>query len=144
MKKEKSFVEKCNAKQQEKIHDFKRKRKENKALLKEVVESNIRLYWYNVVLTTKLKQRDTKASIVIIPWKSKENMPQFWLLNDFTKIVKMRIFVLSTLFKWNFLVSQMNELNKLVFLFLWDLESFIKLSPNIYSDWLLSLLNYRH
>jgi hypothetical protein len=67
LKKEKAFVEQWNAKQQEKIHDFKRKRKEQKALLKEVRESNIRLYWHNVVLTTKLKQRDTRASAVIIP-----------------------------------------------------------------------------
>jgi hypothetical protein len=67
LKKEKDFVEQWNAKQQEKIQDFKRKRKEQKALLKEVRESNIRLYWHNVVLTTKLKQRDTRASAVIIP-----------------------------------------------------------------------------
>jgi hypothetical protein len=44
-----------------------RKRKEKKALLKEVRESNIRLYWHNVVLTTKLKHRDTRASAIIIP-----------------------------------------------------------------------------
>jgi hypothetical protein len=67
LKKEKAFVEQWNAKQQEKIQDFKRKRKEQKALLKEVRESNIRLYWHNVVLTTKLKQRDTRATAVIIP-----------------------------------------------------------------------------
>jgi hypothetical protein len=36
-------------------------------LLKEIRESNIRLYWHNVVLITKLKQRDTGASAVIIP-----------------------------------------------------------------------------
>jgi hypothetical protein len=66
VKKEKYFVEQWNAKQQENIQDFKRKRKEQKALLKEVREFNIRLYWHNVVLTTKLKQRDTRASAVII------------------------------------------------------------------------------
>jgi N-acetylglutamate synthase-like GNAT family acetyltransferase len=43
LKKEKSFVEKSNAKQQEKIQDFKMKRKEQKELLKEVRKSNIRL-----------------------------------------------------------------------------------------------------
>jgi hypothetical protein len=67
LKKEKDLVEQWNAKQQEKIHYFKRKRKEQKALLKEVRESNFRLYWHNVVLTTKLKQRDTRASAFIIP-----------------------------------------------------------------------------
>jgi len=67
LNKEKYFVEQWNSKQQEKIQDFKKKRKEKKALLKEVRESNIRLYWHNVVLTTKLKQRDTIASAVIIP-----------------------------------------------------------------------------
>jgi hypothetical protein len=66
LRKEKSFVEQWNAKQQEKIQEFKRKRKDQKALLKEVRESNIRLYWHNVVLTTKLKQRDTRASAIII------------------------------------------------------------------------------
>jgi hypothetical protein len=44
LKKEKSFVEQWNVKQKEKIQDFKRKRKEKKALLKEVRESNIILY----------------------------------------------------------------------------------------------------
>jgi hypothetical protein len=34
LNKEKSFLEQCNAKQQEKIQDFKRKRKEHKTLLK--------------------------------------------------------------------------------------------------------------
>jgi hypothetical protein len=67
LKKEKSQVEQWNARQQEKIHDFKKKRKEQKALLKELRESNFRLYWHNIVLTTKLKQRNTKASAVIIP-----------------------------------------------------------------------------
>ena len=67
LKKEKSFVEQWNVKQREKIQDFKRKRKEQKALLKEVREYNIILYWHNVVLATKLKKRDTKASAVIIP-----------------------------------------------------------------------------
>jgi len=55
LKKEKSFVEQWNEKQHEKIQEFKRKRKEKKALLKEVRESNTRLYWHNVVFTTKLK-----------------------------------------------------------------------------------------
>jgi len=54
-------------KQQEKIQYFKRKTKEQKAFLKEVRESNISLYWHNCVLTTKIKQRDTRASAVIIP-----------------------------------------------------------------------------
>ena len=67
LKKENALVEQWNSRQKEKIHDFKRKRKEQKALLKEIRESNFRLYWHNVELTTKLKQRDTKASAVIIP-----------------------------------------------------------------------------
>jgi hypothetical protein len=67
LKKEKALVEQWNARQQEKIQDFKKKRKEQKTLLKELRESNFRLYWHNIVLTTKLKQRDTKASAVIIP-----------------------------------------------------------------------------
>jgi hypothetical protein len=36
LKKEKAQVEQWNARQQEKIHDFKKKRKEQKALLKEL------------------------------------------------------------------------------------------------------------
>jgi hypothetical protein len=46
---------------------LKGKKKEHKALLKEVRESNFRLYWNNVVLTTKLKERATRDSVVIIP-----------------------------------------------------------------------------
>jgi hypothetical protein len=67
LKKEKSLVEQWNSRQQEKIQDFKKKRKEQKTLLKELRESNFRLYWHNIVLTTKLKQRDTKDNVVIIP-----------------------------------------------------------------------------
>ena len=50
LKKDKFFIDQWNAKQQENIQEFKRKRKEKKVLLKEVRESNIRLYWHNVVL----------------------------------------------------------------------------------------------
>jgi hypothetical protein len=66
LRQEKSLVEKWNAKQQEKIQELKKKRKDQQALLKEVRESNIKLYWHNVVLKTKLKQRDTRASAIII------------------------------------------------------------------------------
>ena len=66
LKKEKAQVEQWNARQQEKIHDFNKKRKEQKALLKELRESNFRLYWHNIVLTTKLKKRTTKSSAIII------------------------------------------------------------------------------
>jgi hypothetical protein len=66
LKKEKAQVEQWSAKQQEKIQGFKKKRKEKKALLKELRESNFKLYWHNIVLTTKLKQRTTKASAIII------------------------------------------------------------------------------
>jgi hypothetical protein len=66
LKKEKAQVEQWSARQQEKIQGFKKKRKEQKALLKELRESNFKLYWHNIVLTTKLKQRTTKASAIII------------------------------------------------------------------------------
>jgi hypothetical protein len=45
---------------------FKKKKKEQRALLKELREINFRLYWHNVVLTTKLKQKNAKATAVII------------------------------------------------------------------------------
>jgi hypothetical protein len=67
LNKENALVEQWNSRQQENIQFFKRKRKEQKKLLKEVRESNFRLYWHKVVLITKLKHRDTKASAVIIP-----------------------------------------------------------------------------
>jgi hypothetical protein len=35
-------------------------------LLKELREINFKLYWHNVVLTTKLKQKNAKATAVII------------------------------------------------------------------------------
>ena len=78
LRQEKSLVEKWNEKQQEKIQEFKMKRKEKKSLLKEVRESNIRLYWNNVLFTTKLKQRDTRASKIIIQCNPKESLPQFF------------------------------------------------------------------
>jgi hypothetical protein len=55
LKKEKVQIEQWNARQQERIQDLKRKKKEKRALLKELKEINFRLYWHNVVLTTKLK-----------------------------------------------------------------------------------------
>ena len=66
LKKEKAQVEQWSAKKQEKIQGFKKKRKENKTFLKELRESNFKLYWHNIVLTTKMKQRTTKASAIII------------------------------------------------------------------------------
>jgi flagellar motor protein MotB len=66
LKKEKAQVEQWSARQQEKIQGFKKKKREKKALLKELRESNFKLYWHNIVLTTKLKQRTAKASVVII------------------------------------------------------------------------------
>jgi hypothetical protein len=59
------MIEQWNAKQQEKFQKLKMK-KDQKALLKEVREENIKLYWHNVVLKTKLKQRKTKGSSTII------------------------------------------------------------------------------
>jgi Golgi nucleoside diphosphatase len=66
LKKEKAQVEQWSAKQQEKIQGFKKKRKEKKTFLKELRESNFKLYWHNIVLTTKMKQRTTKSSAIII------------------------------------------------------------------------------
>jgi len=66
LKKEKAQVEQWRAMQQKKIQGFKKKRKEEQALLKELRESNFKLYWHNIVLTTKLKQRTTKANAIII------------------------------------------------------------------------------
>ena len=63
---EKAQVEQWSAKQQGKIQGFKKKRKEQKELLKELRESNFKLYWHNIVLTTKLKHRTTKANTIII------------------------------------------------------------------------------
>jgi hypothetical protein len=40
-----------------KVRETKEEEKGQKILLKEVRETNIKLYWHNVVLKTKLKQR---------------------------------------------------------------------------------------
>jgi hypothetical protein len=66
LKKEKMQVEQWNARQQERIQSLKKKKKEQRALLKELREINFRLYWHNVVLTTKLKQKNAKASAAIL------------------------------------------------------------------------------
>ena len=66
LKKEKAQIEQWNAHQQERIQRLKKKKKEQRALLKELKEINFRLYWHNVVLTTKLKQKNAKAIVVII------------------------------------------------------------------------------
>jgi Golgi nucleoside diphosphatase len=66
LKKEKAQVEKWSTRQQEKIQGFKKKKREQKTFLKELREINFKLYWHNIVLTTKLKQRTAKASVVII------------------------------------------------------------------------------
>jgi hypothetical protein len=60
------MIEQWNAKQQEKLQKLKKKNKDQQILLKEVRETNIKLYWHNVVLKTKLKQRQTKGSASII------------------------------------------------------------------------------
>jgi hypothetical protein len=67
LKREKTHIEQWSARQQERIQGFKKKKKEQRALLKELREINFRLYWHNVVLTTKLKQKTAKATTVIIP-----------------------------------------------------------------------------
>jgi hypothetical protein len=66
LKKEKAHVEQWSARQQERIQGFKKKKREQRALLKELRESNFKLYWHNIVLTSKLKQRTAKANVVII------------------------------------------------------------------------------
>jgi hypothetical protein len=66
LKQEKWMIEQWNAKQQEKLQKLKKKNKDQQTLLKEVRETNIKLYWHNVVLKTKLKQRKTKGSASII------------------------------------------------------------------------------
>jgi septal ring factor EnvC (AmiA/AmiB activator) len=66
LKKEKAQIEQWNARQQERIQGFKKKKKEKRALLKELREINFRLYWHNVMLTTKLKQKNAKVVVVII------------------------------------------------------------------------------
>jgi hypothetical protein len=66
LKKEKAHIEQWNACQQLRIQSFKKKKKDQSALLKEPREINFRLYWHNFVLTTKLKQRNAKATAMII------------------------------------------------------------------------------
>jgi hypothetical protein len=98
LRNENSFVEQRNEKQQEKIQELKRKRKDQRAVLKEVKESNKRLYWHNVVLTTKLKHRDNYHTM-----KSPGNSATiFEFLEDIIKIVRLRILVNSISFKYNF------------------------------------------
>jgi hypothetical protein len=58
LNKEKAQVEQWSARQQETIQGFKKKKREQRALLKEIRESNFKLYWHNIVLTTKLKRED--------------------------------------------------------------------------------------
>jgi hypothetical protein len=66
LKKEKAQIEQWNARQQERIQGLKKKKKEQRALLKELREINFKLYWHNVMLTTKLKQKNAKATAMII------------------------------------------------------------------------------
>jgi hypothetical protein len=80
LKKEKVQIEQWNARQQERIQDFKKKKKEQRALLKELREINFRLYWNNVVLTTKLKQKNAKATAVIVYSKLKKHYMVFPLI----------------------------------------------------------------
>jgi hypothetical protein len=59
-------VEQWNARQQERIQSLKKKKKEQRVLLKELRKINFRLYWHNVVLTTKLKQKNAKDFAAIL------------------------------------------------------------------------------
>jgi hypothetical protein len=67
LKKEKDHVEQWSARKQERTQGFKRKKREQRALLKELREINFKLYWNNIVLTKNLKQKTAKATVVIIP-----------------------------------------------------------------------------
>jgi hypothetical protein len=62
LKQEKLALEHWNAKQQEKLQKLKTKRKNQRKLLKKVRKMNIKLYWHNVVLKTKMKQENIKGS----------------------------------------------------------------------------------
>jgi hypothetical protein len=66
LKKENALIEQQSAHQQEKIEGFKKKKKEQRELLKEIREINFKLNWHNVVLTSKLKQKTAKSTAVII------------------------------------------------------------------------------
>jgi hypothetical protein len=52
---EKWMIEQWNAKQPEKLLKLKKKKKDQSTLLKEVRETNIKLYWHNMVLKTNMK-----------------------------------------------------------------------------------------
>jgi len=67
LKKEKAHVEQWSARQQERIQGFKKKKREQRALLKELREVNFKIYWHNIVFTIKLKQNTARDTAVIIP-----------------------------------------------------------------------------
>jgi hypothetical protein len=66
LKKEKEEIEQWNAHQQERILGLKKNKKEKRSFLKELREINFRIYLHNVVLSKKLKQKNDKATPVII------------------------------------------------------------------------------
>jgi septal ring factor EnvC (AmiA/AmiB activator) len=61
LKREKTHIEQWNACQQERIQGFKKKKKEQRALLKEIREINFRLYWHNVVLFHKAQTKNCQS-----------------------------------------------------------------------------------
>jgi hypothetical protein len=61
LKQEKLALELWNTKLQEKVQKLKTKNKNQHELSKKVRKMNIKMYWNNVVLKTKLKQKQTRG-----------------------------------------------------------------------------------
>jgi hypothetical protein len=61
LKQEKQTLETWNVKLQEKVQKMKEKLKTQRELSKKVRKMNIKLYWSNVVLKTKLQQENSKG-----------------------------------------------------------------------------------
>ena len=59
------MIEQWNAKQQEKLQKLKNNKDQQK-FLREVRETNIKLYWHNVVLKNKMKKKNIKGADSII------------------------------------------------------------------------------
>jgi hypothetical protein len=64
LKQERLALELWNAKLQEKVQKLKTKNKNQHEMSKKVRKMNIKLYWSNVVLKTKLKHRTIQRSVL--------------------------------------------------------------------------------
>jgi len=62
LKQEKKSLEVWNGKLQKRVQSLKEKHKSQRELLKNVGKMNIKLYWSNVILKTKLKQEKFQSS----------------------------------------------------------------------------------